>query len=257
MADMIFSDWDGSLIKNDDDASLLGTIWFYEMLHTLPRPWLKGRRKQLLSAKKHLKEMRTRYKESPQTGDDIIKESYALYGREVLSGIPMDRVINSARKYGSRAVRRLDEAFEELWEAAGEKSQIVILTAALEDGVCQVLTSKRIKSLKKMGPRPYVCIDGSLIIQNGWVARDIGLRNYDGKAERMKQIIDAERIRPGKIIYMGNDYRDEPCAGIADRFVVAPLGTGEFKQHMASKYGSNVRTPSSRPGEVYKALTMD
>src|SRR3990172_565021 len=133
-----------------------------------------------------------------------------------------------------------------MMEAAGEKPTVII-TVALDDGVHKVAGN---------GGNLFLLVDGSSIKHEDGIATGFEMRNYNDKhIELGRQIRNPKLVKPGqKTVYMGDDFRDAPCAEVADIFVVAPLAKDDYRQLMACKYGSKVRTPSRRRGDVYKAL---
>jgi hypothetical protein len=256
--DLIISGWNGTLITDMDDKPVLKQIAMDELAHAAKRPWLWGRAAQLANTKFKLDRMVKDYRDDPQSQADLLRATYALYNSDVINGIPMRRIRASVDRYADKAVDRLDPAFDEFCEAA-RYIQARMLTSALDDGARAVMGKK-----KEWGGVRFrnFHLYGSQIIRNDSVAESIDLRNYDDKAESLIGIVEnialdrKDRHEPLPVsVYLGDDFRDEPCAELVHRFVVAPLAADEYRQHMASKYGNKVRTPGRF--EVFKALTMD
>jgi hypothetical protein len=162
------------------------------------------------------------------------------------------KILNSLHEYASGAVKRLDPAFYELCRALEGEVLAVIMTTALDDGVHEV-------ALRAETNKPILLVDGSRIEYKKGIATGFEMRNYNDKHVNLeKNLTNDMLVSSGeRTVFMGNDFRDEPCAELVDIFVVAPLATDEYRQRMASKYGTKVRTPSAKKGEVYKALILD
>jgi len=259
--ELIVSDWNGTLMTDRDDKAVLKQIGMDELKHAL-KTLRFGRVRELARTKKRLEEMTDKYRDDPESQARLLMETYKLYFLEVIDGLPLSRMLKSVRRYASKAVDRLDPAFDELLMANKDHITTMILTSALYDGVCEV-TRRRGASLSVSGSG-FGITKGRL---TGLELRNydnkhevleniVELRNYDNKREALENSVSHIKP-PERVVYMGDDFRDEQCAGVADTFVVAPLATDDFRQHMASTYGGKVRTPGRKPKEVYNALTMD
>jgi len=255
---LVVSDWNGTLITDKDDKPMLKQIGMDELAYCAKRPWRWGRAWNLAMLKGKLEKLVAQYRDDPWSQAELLRATFDLYSSEVIRGTPMSRIYSSTNRYASNAVTRLDPAFNEFCDVAPAS---FILTSALELGVVEVTNKSG-----RMGFTPdnhIRCVRGSRIVSYmAYGARDVAadgilLENYDDKAEVLSDILTKESIRPESAVFMGDDFRDEPCAEIVGRFVVAPLAPDAYRQHMASKYGSKVRTPGRAKGEVYKALTRD
>ncbi|MBM3303498.1 MAG: hypothetical protein FJY76_00220 [Candidatus Aenigmarchaeota archaeon] len=251
---LIVSDWNGTLISDRDDKPVLKQMAMDELKHCAKRPWLWGRVMRLAMLRGRMEGMVAQYRDDPQSQAELLRATYELFNTEVIDGIPMERIDESIRRYAEKALFRLDGAFYEVFGAGADlPAPVEILTSALQPAVTSVVQSGL--STRKYGS---FNINGSRINKririkdHSITAGGIELRNYDDKADRLREL---GRFNDHDIVYMGDDMRDATCATVADIFVVSPLATDEFRQHMSKKYGCMVRTPAGTPGEVYKALT--
>ena len=254
---LIVSDWNGTLIADRDDKPLLKQIGMDELAYCAKRPWRWGRAWNLAMLKGKLEATTTQYRDDPQSQTELLRATFDLYSSEVIRDTPMPRIYSSINRYASNAVTRLDPAFNEFCDA----TPALILTSALDLGVVEVTNKSG-----RMGFTPdnhIRCVRGSRIVSHmAYEARDVTavsilLENYDDKAEVLSEMLAKESISPESAVFMGDDFRDEPCAEIVGRFVVAPLAPDAYRQHMARTYGNKVRTPGRAKGEVYKTLTLD
>jgi len=259
--ELIVSDWNGTLITDMDDKPVLKQIGIDELAYCAKRLWLWGRAWNLAILKGRLEKMAAQYRDDPQSQAELLHATYDLFNREVINGMPMDRVVCSVDRYAEGAARRLDTAFYEMLEA--RRSLHVpagIHTAAYRLGVMATLNiiapSSRTDSRSRVS-----WVSGSTMEtdKTGDIARRILLKNHDNKRDGLVEYAKQMKLEGllENAVYMGDDFRDEPCADVVGRFVVAPLALEEYRQHMASKYGAKVRTPSRKRGDVYKALAMD
>ncbi|MFH1420837.1 MAG: hypothetical protein ABIG30_02610 [Candidatus Aenigmatarchaeota archaeon] len=262
--ELIVSDWNGTLITDLDDKAVLKQIGMDELKHSALRPRRWGRVKHLFDTKKQLETLVAKYRSDRQAKGDLLRDTLEIYNREVIDGMPMRRISISLDRYAAKAVERLDAAFLEFCDAANCLQEASILTSAYESGVRAVVHIAGHRYPNSLFLKQPLFISGSVMLTTDWtgdVAKGLELRNYHDKTEPLLALLTGTcytpRTRPEAVVYMGDDYRDEPCAEIVGRFVVAPLATDEYRQHMAQRFGSKVRTPSRIYGEVYKALTMD
>lgn len=265
---LIVSDWNGTLITDVDDKPVLKQIAMDELKYAAKHLKL-GRIWQLAQTKKKLEAMVKQYRDDPQSQAELLRKTFELYNAQVIDGIPMKRIDRSVGVYADTAVERLDRF------ALGELLVIdsimkYILTSAYEGGVNECLRKFAFPEGKEYFWTPMERmpnVSGSIMeavnatdeldrsLQK--VAKGLRIRNYDDKKTRFLDICLKLSVSPESTVYMGDDFRDEPCAEVAKIFVVAPLASYEYRQHMASKYGSKVRTPGRANREVYKALMMD
>ncbi|MBL7206563.1 MAG: hypothetical protein ISS36_03120 [Candidatus Aenigmarchaeota archaeon] len=245
MGRIFFSDWSGTLTTEKDDKAVLKQMAMDELVYSFKSCEFR-KFFRLLLLKRNLEKLVEQYRDDPQSQEVLLRRTYELFNRNVISGVPINRIAESVEKYATRAVDKLDTSIDEIQELV-TGDMFSILTSALDLGVRAVLR-------KKFGKR---C--GNLLVYGSWLENDgheahrVDLRNYSNRA---KVLLDLSGYSVGDAcVYMGNDFRDEPCAEFADIFVVPPLATDEFRQRMASTYGHKVRTPAR--GEVYKALTQD
>lgn len=250
----IFTDYNGTVTKERGSNTCLKHIGMSELKRSWLSDWEKA--KKLLEAKKHLEERVTSY-EKDSNPLERLREIAEFYSAEVIQGMPMERILRYSRRYGRKAARKADGLFYEVLDA-GIKSEIpiIMLTRDLDFGVSCFLTEIGLKYQKKGKRFHYVYVDGSTIEEENWIAKKLILRNCD-KAARIEDYIRNENLNPSNVAFIGNDMIDAPCADVVGMVIVPSHATDGFKQHMASEYGKIVRTPSSRPGEVYRALTMD
>lgn len=249
-SELIVSDWNRTLIEDTDDKPVLKQIAMDELRRCGKRPWLWGRVAKLYMTKRKLERMTAEYSDDPESQAELLRATYELYNTRVLDGMPLERIGRSVKEYGTEARERLDEqTFSDLVCCKQSGIGIVILTSAFHDGVVATLG-------KQTAEHDFDFIYASMMKKNpDGTAKGIELHNYDNKPETLKKILDKTKADPKKVVYMGNDFRDEHCAELVGRFVVPPLATDEFRQHMASKYGDKVRRPEGF--KVYDALTMD
>jgi len=238
-----FTDWGQTLIQEDGDT-LLKCIGKDEIKHSikgldLPRIY------KLVCTKRTLKKMMAQYRAEPECNASILKEVANLYV-DCLKGAPIERIWDSVRNYAAEAIDRLDPAFYEVCHASDDGLDVTILTRSFEGGIKGIVA--------KLGKGGNLRIDGSTIAGNSTV-EDVVIRNQD-KAMSLENSMKIRKMDPKQSVYMG-DRKDESCIEVAGIFVVPPMETDQFRQYMSSKYGTKVRTPSNRKGEVYRALTMD
>ncbi len=248
--ELIVSDWNRTLIEDTDDKPVLKQIAMDELGHCGKRPWLWDRVVKLYMTKKKLEKMTAQYSDDPESQAELLRATYELYNTRVLDGMPLERIGRSVKKYGTGARDRLDEETLDGLICCKQSGIVTgILTSAFHDGVVATLG-------KLVAEHDFAFIYASMMKNNpDGTAKGIELQNYDNKPETLKKILDKAKADPKKVVYMGDDFRDELCAELVGRFVVPPLATDEFRQHMTSKYGDKVRRPEEF--KVYDALTMD
>ncbi len=194
-AKAIVSDWNGTLIEDEDDGFALKQIAMDGLKRCARRPWLWGRAARLGLAKFELERLVEEYRNGFSEGrwnsenideqEGLLQSIYGLYNAAVINGMPVKDISVSCEKYGKNASKRLSESFEIFCKALWYGFPAGILTSAYDSVVQHVMWTQ---------PLPgFFLVHGSRLdaVYEGdrWIGKGIALRNYADKVGGLKEML--------------------------------------------------------------------
>ena len=230
--DAIICDWNGTIIENQDERSILESIAVD--LFKKSFPWHPLRMVHILKARKELEKY---YQEESRDAEiDFVVEMFQVYNEKIINGLAMSFIYCSIERYASRpdthnkldyrVLRPIDRCHREGWNTG-------ILSAGYGYGIQRILQSVGY----------HHCFDfyeANVLRMEGEEAIGFDLNIYRNKPQRMLKLLKDRNMDESRIVYLGNSGDDAGCFELAGYPVVALLASEELKEEYARRYNAFV-----------------
>ncbi|MBE0416127.1 MAG: hypothetical protein IBX36_06285 [Dehalococcoidia bacterium] len=226
--DTIISDWNGTIIKDRDERSILENIALD--LFRASIPFHIFRMAHLLKTRRELERL---YRQRRQDADfDFVSEMFSIYNRKVINGLPISFIHRSVDRYAAkketqdkldwRVLRPIAERHE-----AGKTTGI--FSAGYGYGIDRILTVAGFRG----------CFDfreADSLKQEGERAIEFLLSIYKNKPQLLLKLLRDRKMDEKRTVYIGDSEDDEGCFELVGYPIVAFIAPQELKERYALKY---------------------
>jgi len=232
----IVSDWNGTLIKDKDEAPILKGLGL-AVLKASMNPFHPLRKSpncrffHLIETKHELELLYKKRQQDPNS--DSVEEMYRIFNENVVKGLPIGFISDFINEYSADygVQERLDSRIihtiiikRHILEKAG------IISSGYEYGVTRIME----ESMYYREGFRFDFIKGNNLETQDEVAIGFSLDNYEKKHIVLEAEFRKEKFEPGTCAYIGDSIEDIGCMPLAKYPIISFLATDGFKQYAAS-----------------------
>ncbi len=237
-------DWNGTVIRDPTE----GKLWQYVGTQELGQSITHGnlsRTYRLGKAFMKLMGLTAAYKRG-EIGFDRI---YDVFNDAVLSDTPIGRVYEHLDVYAKKPETR-EKLDVRILMPLRDMTQAVhssILSTGCAEGIKRAINELGKSSARTTGfeAYPFRSVVANHILPEGEGCRfDLGMANGDGKARRLRAVLERDQPEMSGFLYMGDSADDEACMGyvrdMGGHVAASLFASEDFKQHVAREYNGHV-----------------
>ena len=226
--DAIICDWNGTLIRYQDERPILEGVAVDVFRASVPfHPFRMAR---ILKARK---ELETLYQEGRRENEfDFVREMFRIYNERIINGVPVSiirrSIGNHAKKLETQAKldHRILRPIKQCHQAGKNTG---ILSAGYKYGI------KRILAVSGYD-RYFSFIEADQLRENHGRAIGFALDFYKKKPTLLLQLLQDRGMDASRVAYLGDSEDDEGCLEIVGYPVLAFLAPEELKESYSRKY---------------------
>jgi phosphoserine phosphatase len=230
---LLLCDWNGTLITDRDEKTILGYVAKYIFRASIPFHPL--RMASILSGKRELDALHD--DDSHIKGDfDKVKVTIDTYNNRMLRGVPISLIHKSMERYARQqdTLDKLDYRLLRVVEKCHQEGMTTgVFSAGLKYGIETILDAAGYYNSFDLYKADSIEED------NGKAVR-YGLTIYRRKPEVLLKLLDERNISLGEVAYIGDSEDDTGCFEIVGYPIVSFLAPDELKEKYARQYNAFV-----------------
>jgi phosphoserine phosphatase len=233
----VVSDWNGTLIKNKDEAPILKGLgmWILKAAANPFHPIRKYPQCRVFHLLKMKQKLELLYDEKRKDKEfDFVSEMYKIFNEDVIKGLPVKYIRRFVDNYAGdpNTQSMLDRnIFYPLTIRRNALDKVGILSTGYDLGIARIIKES---IYSKNGLRLDFIISNPLERKNG-IAIGFSLANYKKKHEILEKLFREGKLEPDTCAYIGDSLEDEGCMSLVPYPIVSFYAADEFKQYAASK----------------------